>query len=96
MGKKTCALCGYESEPGTIGTHLVIPTEISQQSDILESRITRLCRNCRQELAEWYSSKVTNIVYDTKAKRFRAKSSPEMAREYESAYDSFVKYKQKE
>ena len=96
MGKETCELCGHKSKLGAIQKYQVVPMEITQRGGILESRVVRLCLDCHRELTEWYSTKVANTAYDAKTKRFREKSPPEMAKEYESAYDSFMKYKQKQ
>lgn len=41
----------------------------------------------------WYSTKVMDMAYDPATKRFRAKSSLEMVKEYQSAFNSFAKYK---
>ncbi len=93
MGKEPCEACGHESELWALERHHVVPIEVLEHAGIVESKTVRLCRNCRRELEEWYLTKVTNIAYDLKTKRFRAKSWPEMAREYEYAYHSFVEYK---
>ena len=96
MGKEPCEACGYETELWALKKHHVVPIEVSVQAGIPESKTVKLCRDCRRELDEWYLTRVTNIAYDTKTKRFRAKSWPEMLKEYEYAYHSFVEYKWKE
>jgi hypothetical protein len=76
--------------------HHVIPPEVAREAGIARPKVIRLCPNCRQELEEWYSVKVANMAYDTNTKRFIAKSWPELAKEYQFAYDSFVKYKREQ
>ena len=93
MEDETCQVCGYKSELGVTEKHHVVPTEVTEPGGIPRSKIVRLCRNCHRELHRWYSTRVADMVYDPEAKRFRAKSSPEMVKEYESAYESFVRFK---
>ena len=93
MAKETCDICGNESEPGATEKQPVVPLEITEQAGIASPKTVRLCSNCRQELHRWYSTKVADMAYDTKVKRFRAKSSLEMVKEYETAYRIFAEYK---
>ena len=93
MEKKTCEVCGYESEIGALEKHRVVPTQFTEQADMPESRIARLCSHCHQELHKWYLTKVADMAYDTEAKRFINKSPLEMIREYEASFNSFVRYK---
>jgi len=58
-----------------------------------ESQAVRLCHNCHQEVHTWYLTKATEVAYGAETKRFRAKSWLELVREYQSAFDSFAKYK---
>ena len=95
MTVETCELCGYESELWAMERHHVIPTEVARGAGIAP-KVISLCPNCRQELEEWYSVKVANMAYDTNIKRFIAKSWPELAKEYQFTYDSFVKYKREQ
>jgi len=96
MGKKACELCGHETELGAIEKHHIVPREIREQAGIRKSKIVRLCSNCRGELHRWNSTRVADMTYDTKMKRFRAKSSLEMVKEYEAAYRLFAKYKEEQ
>ena len=96
MGKETCELCGYESEVGSIEKHHVVPREVMEQAGLPESRVVRLCCNCHRELHRWYSTKVADVNYDSETKRFRAQSWLEMVKEYQPAFDSFVKYKEEQ
>ena len=96
MGTKTCQLCGYEDEAGSIKKYHVIPQEIAERAGIHKSRIIRLCSNCQRELSRWYSTKVADMTYDTKMKQFRVKSPQEMVREYEIAYQRFARYKKEQ
>lgn len=93
MAKKTCQLCGYKTEHTATEEHYIVPTEVTEQAGMPKSKIVELCPNCHRELHRWYSLKVADMAYDTKMKRFRAKSPLEMVKEYESAYRVFVEYK---
>ena len=96
MEKKTCEVCGHEIELGALEEYRVVPTQLTEQASMPESRVANLCSNCHQELHKWYLTKVSDMAYDTEAKRFRTKSPLEMIREYEATFDSFVRYKQKQ
>ena len=93
MAKETCDICGYEGEPGATEEQPVVPVEIAGQAGVAKSKTVRICRDCRQELHRWYSVKVADMAYDTKIRRFRAKSGAEMVKEYEAAYRMFAEYK---
>ena len=96
MGKETCELCGCNSELGTLEMYHIVPIEITQSVGFPESAVVELCCNCLQELNRWNILKVRDMVYDARIKRFRAKSSLEMVREYETSYRVFVEYKKRE
>jgi len=91
--KKACELCGREVEPRAMEKHHIVPTEVREQAGIRRAKIVRLCSDCYAELHKWYSAKVLDSTYDTKMKRFRSKSPPEMVKEYEAAYRVFAKYR---
>jgi len=93
---KTCELCGYRSQLGDIEEHHTIPVEVTEQAGMPPSQTLRLCSNCHREVHKWYSAKVSDIAYDLTTKRFKAKSYPEMVEEYQSAFNHFVKYKNKQ
>ena len=93
MAKETCDICGNEGGPGAAEKQPVVPVEISKQAGIARPKMARLCSNCRQELHRWYSVKVADMAYDSKSKRFRAKSSLEMVKEYQDAYRMFAEYR---
>ena len=95
MRKERCELCGYRIEPGYIERHHVVPTHVTEQAGLPESQTLRLCSNCHREVHTWYSAKVSDTAYDPKIKRFRTKSWLEMAKEYDSAFNSYMKYKKK-
>jgi phage host-nuclease inhibitor protein Gam len=94
--KDTCQICNYKSELWALEQYPIVPVKVTQSISTMESRTVLLCRSCRQELEEWYLTKVSNLVYDTMRKRFRERSCLEMIREYEHAYHSFVEYKRKQ
>jgi len=91
--EETCELCGYRSQLGDIEKHHIVPVEVTEQAGMPQSQTLRLCSNCHREVHKWYSAKVWDMAYDPATKRFRAKSYPEMVKEYQSAFNSFVKYK---
>ena len=96
MRKETCELCGRKIELGFIEKNHIIPTEVTEEAGMPESKAVRLCSNCHRELRRWYSTKVTDVAYAPETRRFRTKSWTERVKEYESAYDSFIKYKRKQ
>jgi len=93
MGKETCSLCGCKAEHTAIEERYIVPAEVTEKAGVPKSKIVRLCGNCHRELHRWYSIRVADMAYDTKMKRFRAKSPLEMVKEYEAAYRMFVEYK---
>ena len=95
MGEEICELCGYRSQLEAVGKHYVIPHEITEQAGIPKPQVLKMCCNCRRELDTWYSAKVTEMVYDTKTQRFRAKTWDEMVEEYQSVFSGFVNYKKR-
>jgi len=96
MKTKACEICRSKIEFGQIEKHHIVPVRLTQKAGIPESRILTLCHNCHQELHRWYSAKVAGVSYNTKTKLFETRSHLEMCREYESTFDSFVKYKREQ
>jgi len=96
MGEESCELCAYRSQLGAVEKHHVVPKMVTEQTGMLETQSLKLCCNCHHEVHIWYSAKVTNMTYDAETKRFRPKSPTEMVKEYQSAFDSFVKYKKEQ
>lgn len=94
MRENACELCGHEAENGSIEKHHIVPREVREQAGIRRARVIRLCSNCHEELRKWYSTRVADMTYDTKMKRFRARSPLEMVKEYEAAYRLFTRYKE--
>ena len=93
MVKKTCELCGHEAELEALENHHIVPGEVREKAGIQRSKMVRLCPNCLGELHKWYSARVAARTYDTKMKRFKARSPLEMVKEYEAAYRMFEEYK---
>ena len=92
MKDETCELCGYRGRPATTEIHHIVPKELTEQAGMRESQSVRLCCNCHREVHVWYKAKVSDVVYSARTKEFRAKSWLEMVKEYQSAFNSFVKY----
>ena len=93
---KACDTCGRKIDLGWIVKHHIIPVEVTQQADLRESRIAALSHDCHHELHSWYSAKVAPMAYDTRAKRFEAKSWLGLSKEYESTFNSFVRHKREQ
>ena len=91
--EETCEACGYASHLGAVAQHHLIPKSVTQQAGMPDSPMVDLCNNCHFELHNWYKMKVTNILYDSRAKEFRDRSREEKIKEYESAFRTFKKYK---
>ena len=96
MRKEKCELCGNRIDPRYIERHHVVPTQVTEKAGLPESQTFKLCSDCHREIQEWYSLKVSDMTYDPKIKRFRNRSWLEMVKEYESAFNSFMKYWEKQ
>ena len=90
---EACAVCGYVSNLGAVAQHHLIPGSVTKEAGVPESETMNLCCNCHYELHAWFRMKVANMTYDPHTKRFRDKSWHERVRDYESAFNSFKKYK---
>ena len=95
MGEDICEVCGYRSQLGAVGKHLIIPSEIMEQAGVSKSQISSICANCRIELERWYAVEVNRMVYDDMDQRFRDRTPVEMVKEYKSAFNGFKGYKKK-
>lgn len=93
MARQTCQICGRHSKPDTMEQHHVVPTEVTAPTGIPESQTLWLCANCHREVHSWYRSKVARTTYDLTTKRFRPRSDPELVREYQAVFNSYLKYK---
>ena len=93
MIPENCEVCGYQSQLGAIERHHIVPADVVKQAGVANWQAVRLCCNCHKEVHTWYSSRVSNMAYDPKSKKFRARSWLEIIDEYKSAYTSFVTYK---
>ena len=96
MVKGTCEVCGYQSQRGDIKKYHIVPSEVMRKVGKLRPRIIVLCNNCHEELDKLCPKLVADITYDTRIKRFRAKSPQEMVKEYEIAYQRFAQYKKEQ
>ena len=96
MVKSTCEVCGYQSQRGDIKKYHIVPTEVTREIGKLRGGKIALCNNCHKEIDELCSKVVADMTYDTGSKRFRAKSPQEMAKEYETAYQRFARYKKEQ
>ena len=95
MRKGKCEICGCRIELGFVERHHVIPTQVTEENGLPESQTLRLCSNCHREVHTWYSAKGSVINYDPKTKRFITKAETDIVKEYDSALNSFIKYKKK-
>ena len=93
MRKETCHICRHVPRPIAIEPHHIIPTQVTEQAEIPESITVNLCHNCHREVHTWYSMKVLDTTYDLATKRFKTKPWNERAKDYESAFKNFKKYK---
>ena len=96
MGAETCELCGYKNKLAAIANYRIVPREITGKAGLPDSATVKLCVNCYNELQDWYSKKVSDVVYDPVTKHFGSKSLPGMVKEYESAYRLFAEYKRRQ
>ena len=93
MSRQACQVCGRHGKPDTMVQHHIVPTEVAAEAGIPESQTLLLCANCHREVHSWYRIKVAQTTYDPGTKRFRPRSGDELAREYDSAFSSFLNYK---
>jgi len=93
MEDESCELCGFASQLGAVEKHHIVLIEVTGQAGMPKSQTIKLCCNCHREVHTWYSTKVIDKVYDPEVLRFRARSWLEMVKEYQAAFNSFVKYK---
>ena len=96
MVESLCEVCGYQSQRGDINDYHIVPREIMREASKRRGRKIALCLKCRKELDELCLKVVANMTYDTASKQFRAKSPPEMVKEYETAYQRFARYKKEQ
>lgn len=89
----TCKVCGYRGEQGEIGRYYIIPREVLREAGEPAGRKIALCDSCHKEFLELCAKVIADMTYDTASRRFRAKSPPEIVKEYEAAYRRFVRYK---
>src|SRR3972149_8247013 len=95
MGEEICEVCGYRRQLGGVEKRPIFPREIIEQAGITRWQIINICSNCQIELSKWYSLKVAPMEYSVKAQRFSYKTSAQMVDEYQSAFNSYIKYKKK-
>jgi len=88
-----CVVCGYVSNLGAVAQHHLIPKSVTREAGVPESEIMNLCCNCHYELHGWCGMRVVDVTYDPDTKRFRDKTWDEVTKDYESALNSFKKYK---
>ena len=91
MREETCELCGHKGQPATMEIHHIVPKDLTEQAGMRASQVVRLCCDCHREVHAWYKAKVSDVVYSAKTKEFRQRSWLEMVKEYQSAFNSFVK-----
>ena len=92
MRKKTYDICKRKTDATNIIIHSIIPKEIAIWAGISASETATLCKNCLDRVNAWYLNRVSTLTYDWGFKQFRSKLAAEMVKEYEVAYDAFVKY----
>jgi len=93
MGMDICEGCGREIEPRNAVRKHIIPDEVAESFGIPDTRPIILCSKCSTQLYDWYHKRVSTAVYDDKIQQFRARTPAEILKEYESVFNSFVKYK---
>jgi 5-methylcytosine-specific restriction endonuclease McrA len=93
VAKETCKVCNNVVDPDDMEKHHIVPKNVTDEAGIPESQAVRLCSDCHEAVHNWYTARVHHTEYDPDTKRFRAKSSLEMVREYQAAFTAFVNYK---
>jgi hypothetical protein len=95
MKKDRCEFCGVIA-PGQVSETDIVPRDICRQAGIDNPEAVRLCGQCRLDLGKWYSSKVSDTLFDPTLKRFRSRTPAEMVKEYESACQWFFRIREQE
>jgi hypothetical protein len=90
---KICQVCGHISPLGFLIVHHIVPEHFIRQLDITDSKTVELCLGCHRAVHDLYARKTISIPYDPMTKRFRPKTVPEIAREYETTYEDFANSK---
>ena len=93
MPGKICGACGYGGKLRAVVEHPIAPEEITEQADTSSLATALLCSNCLSDMYVWYSKRVSRQAYDLGTKRFRPRSDEDMIKEYEAAYEAFIRYK---
>ena len=73
-------------------THLIVPTEVSEEGGIAKSQTIELCDVCLRDAHSWYRGRAGRSSYNEDTKRFIARSAIEMVREYQTAFNTFGKF----
>ena len=93
MGKQHCEFCKCILHENNSILHHIVPEEIAKQAGLHDLKTVRLCLHCCNEVMAWYNERVSSNTYDWMAKHFVPKSAIEMVKEYETAYEAFIKYR---
>lgn len=90
--KKQCKHCGNEINKAVLIKHSIVPNDISKQIGLENVKVVDLCFTCHRAIHDWNASSVSWVIYD-KTNRLKAKPLSKVAKEYEAAYQNFVKNK---
>ncbi len=92
LGQETCDICRREVDAALLTMHRIVSEDIAKEAAVPASQTARLCTSCGDRLHAWFLNRVSTVTYDLELKRFKSKSPAEMVKEYEAAYNAFVKY----
>jgi hypothetical protein len=90
--EKLCEFCRTSYPSRRLIHHHIVPEDIAQKVGLINNRTIELCFSCHRSLHQWNAKNVSWVRYQSEAKRHRAKSLAEVAKEYESTYMDFVEY----
>ena len=94
--EKQCEICRTSYPSRRLIDHHIVPEDIVQKASLPRDRTIELCFSCHRSLHNWNAHNVSWVRHESEAKRHRAKSLAEVAKEYESAYSSFIEYEFKQ
>jgi hypothetical protein len=90
INKKQCEHCGNEINKVALIKHSIIPNDISKQLGLENVKVLDLCFTCHRAIHDWNAPRISWVVRDN-TNRLKSKPLMEVAKEYESAYQDFLK-----
>jgi len=94
--EKQCEFCRASRPSPCLIEHHIVPEDMVQKTRLMKDRTVALCFTCHRALHKWNAHNVSWVRHESEARRQKAKTLAEVAKEYESAYRNFIEYEFKE